>query len=52
MTKQEWNPGLLLKLSGSYWQTCALHTAVKLDLFTAIGQETLTARRSPKSRPR
>jgi SAM-dependent methyltransferase len=44
MTQQEWNPGLLLKLSGSYWQTCALHTAVKLDLFTAIGQEELTAK--------
>jgi predicted O-methyltransferase YrrM len=44
MTKQEWNPGLLLKLSGSYWQTCALHTAVKLNLFTAIGQETMAAK--------
>jgi len=44
MTEQLWNPGLLLKLSGSYWQTCALHTAVKLDLFTAIGQEELTAK--------
>ena len=44
MTEQEWNPGLLLKLSGSYWQTCALHTAVKLDLFTTIGQEELTAK--------
>jgi len=44
MTKQEWNPGLLLKLSGSYWQTCALHTAVKLNLFTTIGQETMATK--------
>lgn len=43
MIEQEWNPGLLLKLSGSYWQTCALHTAVKLDLFTMIGQKEKTA---------
>lgn len=43
MTEQEWNPGLLLKLSGSYWQTCALHTAVKLDLFTVIGKAEMTA---------
>jgi hypothetical protein len=43
MTEQKWNPGTLLKLSGSYWQTCALHTAVKLDLFTAIGEKKSTA---------
>jgi predicted O-methyltransferase YrrM len=43
MTEQDWNPGTLLKLSGSYWQTCALHTAVKLDLFTAISQVKSTA---------
>ena len=33
------HPGRLLELSGSYWQTCALHAAVKLDLFTRIGSE-------------
>lgn len=44
MTEQEWNPGTLLKLSGSYWQTCVLHTAVKLDIFTLIGREEKTAR--------
>ena len=32
------NPGRLLELSGAYWQTCALHAAVKLDLFTALGR--------------
>ena len=45
MTEKDWNPGLLLKLSGSYWQTCALHTAVKLDLFTVIGLEKIAAKK-------
>ena len=31
------NPGKLLTLSGAYWQTCTLHAAVKLDIFTATG---------------
>ncbi|MBW1960500.1 MAG: methyltransferase domain-containing protein [Deltaproteobacteria bacterium] len=43
MDKREWNPGSLLKLSGSYWQTCVLHAAVKLDVFSAIGEERYTA---------
>ncbi len=37
MTGFDWHPGSLLELSGSYWKTCALHTGVKLDVFTAIG---------------
>ncbi len=37
MDKQQWNPGSLLQLSGQYWATCTLHAAVKLDVFTAIG---------------
>lgn len=43
MKDQPWNPGRLMKLSGSYWQTCALHTGVKLDLFTLLDDQTLTA---------
>ena len=39
MEKQQWNPGSLLQLSGQYWATCALHAAVKLDVFTAIGDQ-------------
>ena len=39
MNSQEWNPGQLLELSGSYWKTFALHAGVKLDVFTAIGSE-------------
>jgi SAM-dependent methyltransferase len=37
------NPGRLLGLSGSYWQTCALHAGVKLGLFTAIGRHARSA---------
>ena len=33
---EEWNAGALLTLSGSYWETCTLHAAVKLDLFSTI----------------
>ena len=33
-----WNPAELLRLSGSYWETCALHAGVKLDLFTHLAE--------------
>jgi SAM-dependent methyltransferase len=31
-------PGQMMEISGSYWKSCALHAAVKLDVFTAIGK--------------
>ncbi|MCW7753114.1 acetylserotonin O-methyltransferase [Desulfobotulus sp. H1] len=31
-----WNPGRLLRLSGSYWEVCTLHTGVKLEVFTLL----------------
>ena len=37
-----WHPGQLLELSGGYWKTCALHAAVKLDLFSVIGSGQLS----------
>jgi SAM-dependent methyltransferase len=40
---KEWHPGTLLELSGAYWKTCTLHAAVKLDIFTRLGKDTLTA---------
>ncbi len=43
MSFQEWNPGKLLEISGSYWKTCALHAGVKLDLFSIIGDHELAA---------
>lgn len=42
--KQEINPGSLLEISGSYWKTCTLHTAVKLDIFTIIGDSHLKSK--------
>ena len=36
------NPGELLEISGYFWKTCVLHAAVKLDVFTAIGDAQLT----------
>ncbi len=37
MDHQAWTPDLILKTSGAYWATCALHGAVALDVFTRIG---------------
>jgi hypothetical protein len=33
----------ILKISGAYWQSCTLHAAVELGIFTVIGREVLTA---------
>ena len=38
-----WSAGGLLALSGSYWEVCALHAAVKLGVFSAIGWDSLSA---------
>ncbi len=43
MTLPEWAPETILRLSGDYWKTCALHAGVKLDIFTAIGEGCLPA---------
>jgi len=43
MSAANWNPAELLKLSGSYWSTCALHAGVKLDLFTPLAAQLMTA---------
>jgi len=43
MGTREWNPGQLLEISGFFWKTCALHAAVKMDVFTALGDGRLTA---------
>jgi predicted O-methyltransferase YrrM len=36
MERKAWTPAELLQLSGGYWSVCALHAAVKLDLFTQL----------------
>jgi predicted O-methyltransferase YrrM len=41
MMRREWNPDELLRLSGHYWQSCTLHAAVVLDVFTHIGNDRL-----------
>jgi len=43
MDEMKWNPGTLMAMSGYYWKTCTLHAAVKLDVFTVIGEACLTA---------
>ncbi len=43
MTQQPWHPGTLLEMSGYFWKTCTLHAAVKLDVFTVIGEKRLGA---------
>lgn len=43
MTPQRWHPGTLLETSGYFWKTCTLHAAVKLDVFTVIGEDRLAA---------
>lgn len=43
MPEQAWNPQTLLALSNGYWQTCVLHAAVKLDLFSLLDDEPLPA---------
>ncbi|MBW2486993.1 MAG: methyltransferase [Deltaproteobacteria bacterium] len=43
MNNRKWHPGELLELSGYFWRTCTLHAAVKLDVFTRLGDEQLSA---------
>lgn len=44
MNEQEWDPGRLLETSGSYWRACALHASVKLEVFSVLGDATLTGK--------
>jgi len=43
MNQDKQGPGELLKLSGSYWQTCTLHAGVKLEVFSVLAEKSLTA---------
>ena len=43
MTATQWTIPDLLQLSGGYWSTCALHAGVKLDVFTALSDTSMTA---------
>lgn len=37
MESTQWNVKSILETSGYYWKTCTLHTGVKLDVFTRLG---------------
>lgn len=43
MQTTEWTVPDLLQLSGGYWATCALHAAVKLDIFSLLEGESRSA---------
>ncbi|GLI39101.1 methyltransferase domain-containing protein [Geobacter hydrogenophilus] len=43
MEEKTWTPAELLQLSGGYWNACALHAAVALDVATPLAGEALTA---------
>ena len=43
MGKDNLHPGRLFGLASAYWQPCALHTGVKLEIFTALAGHSQTA---------
>jgi predicted O-methyltransferase YrrM len=43
MTEEQWTIGRLLKVSSSYWESCALHAGVKLEIFSCLGDSELGA---------
>lgn len=43
MAEDQWNPGKLMRVSGAFWESFPLHAAVNLDLFTRIGEDSLSA---------
>jgi hypothetical protein len=44
MQNTPWTPPELLKMSGSYWNSCTLHAGVDLDLFTPLTETPATAK--------
>ncbi len=43
MHEESWNAEKLLRTSGAYWESCTLHTAVALEIFSLLGYEYLEA---------
>jgi len=43
MRGQHWNPATLMKASGAYWQSCAIHSGVELGIFTTLHSESMRA---------
>ncbi len=48
MEQKVWNPAELLQFSGGYWSACALHAAIKLDIFTPLSEGPVTAKQLAK----
>lgn len=44
MGDEQWNPGKLMKVAGAFWESFPLHVAVDRDVFTLIGDGSLSAR--------
>ncbi len=42
MAEEQWNPGILMRMSGAYWESFPLHVAVDLEVFTLIGERSLS----------
>ena len=42
MNEGEVNAGKLMGIAGAYWPSFTLHAAVRLDIFTLLGEERLT----------
>lgn len=41
--ENDWNLGSLLAVSTSYWKACTVHAAVRLDIFSLLGDKYLSA---------
>ena len=39
----EWKLGKLLDVSSGYWRSCAVHAGVRLEIFSVLGSDALTA---------
>jgi SAM-dependent methyltransferase len=40
---KEWTPAMLMRASGAYWTSCAVHSGVELGIFSALHDEAVTA---------
>jgi predicted transcriptional regulator len=45
---ETWNSDKILDISRYYWQSSILHAAVKLDIFTVIGESSVSGKEIAK----
>ncbi|MCP5053533.1 MAG: SAM-dependent methyltransferase, partial [bacterium] len=48
MIQKKWDMKELIRVSGSFWETCTLQTAVQLDIFTVLSASPSTCRQVAK----